>query len=163
MGLTGLRPSKSKDKKDKVAKKEQKFEKKVDFYSKVKDKVASLSANKTIAKKKKLRPRQKKLKAYDLTLLTEFLPEVKNPNQQAASTSLKLDSKSRQKLVEKETKQFKTVLNNAVFQMDPLAAIQKHLENTQPPPVEKPKQKLKKNGSKKRKSKTSSMAQSMDI
>ncbi|MCL7030519.1 hypothetical protein MKW94_012115 [Papaver nudicaule] len=160
MGLTGLRPTKSKDK---AAKKEQKFEKKVDFYSKVKDKVASLSANKTIAKKKKLRPRQKKLKAYDLTLLTEFLPEVKNPNQQAASISLKLDCKSRQKLVQKETKQFKTVLNNAVFQMDPLAAIQKHLENTQPPQVEKPKERLKKNGSKKKKSKTSSVAQSMDI
>ncbi|KAI3991165.1 hypothetical protein MKX01_022386 [Papaver californicum] len=149
MGLTRLRPSKSKDK---VAKKEQKFGEKVDFYSKVKDKVASLSANKTIAKKKKLRPRQKKLKAYDLTSFTEFLPKVKNPNQQDASTSLK----------EKETKQFKTVLNNVVFQMDPLAAIQKHLENTQPPTVEKPKQRLKKNGSKKKNSKTSSMAQSMD-
>ena len=49
--------------------------------------------------KKKLRSRQKKLKAYDLSTLTEFLPELKSPQQSKPVAEFKLNSKSRQKLV----------------------------------------------------------------
>ncbi|OVA15904.1 hypothetical protein BVC80_1821g67 [Macleaya cordata] len=162
MGLTGLRPSSSKDKES--SKSNRKFDKKLEFYSKVRDTVASLGAKKAIGKKKKLRSRQKKLKAYDLSSLTEFLPELKNPRQ-PAPTNLKLNCKSRQKLVEKESERLKTVLSHPAFQSDPLAAIHQHLESTQPAPVEKPKEKSKKCGKKKKgkKSKTSSGVQSMDI
>lgn len=65
----------------------------------------------------------------------------------------------------KEGKQLSTVLNHPAFQVDPLAAINQHLESTQRVSDEKPKKKMNKNGSKKRKgkSKTSDRAQSMDV
>lgn len=65
----------------------------------------------------------------------------------------------------KEGKQLSTVLNHPAFQVDALAAINQHLESTQPVSDEKPKKKMNKNGSKKRKgkSKTSDRAQSMDV
>lgn len=65
----------------------------------------------------------------------------------------------------KEGRQLSTVLNHPAFQVDPLAAINQHLESTQPVSDEKPKKKMNKNGSKKRKgkSKTADRAQSMDV
>ncbi|CAN0878890.1 hypothetical protein LINGRAHAP2_LOCUS12707 [Linum grandiflorum] len=142
--------------KDANAKTERKFEKKVEFYSKVKDSV-SLNATKSITKKKKLRSRQKKLKAYNLTTLAEFLPDVNAPKQKAVTTNeFKLNCKSRTKILEKEAKQMNTVLNHPAFLSDPLGSIHQHLQSTQPPAEEKPrKKKENKNGSKKSKSKKS--------
>ncbi|KAJ0010693.1 hypothetical protein Pint_33870 [Pistacia integerrima] len=95
--------------------------------------------------KKKLRSRQKKLKAYDLSSLSEFLPELKSPQQPSAATDFKLNCKSRKKLILKEGKQLGTVLNHPAFQVDPLAAIHQHLESTAPISDEKPKKKTKQN------------------
>ncbi|XP_031288140.1 uncharacterized protein LOC116146827 isoform X1 [Pistacia vera] len=125
--------------------------------------------------KKKLRSRQKKLKAYDLSSLSEFLPELKSPQQPIAATDFKLNCKSRKKLMFvlhfiilrlKEGKQLSTVLNHPAFQVDPLAAIHQHLESTAPVSDEKPKKKTSKTARKKKKgdkSKTSSEPQSMDF
>ncbi|KAM3757698.1 hypothetical protein ACB098_02G209100 [Castanea mollissima] len=63
------------------------------------DSVAALSAQKTIEKKKKLRSRQKKLKAYDLSSVSEFLPELKIPRQPSPAAEFKLNCKSKQKLM----------------------------------------------------------------
>ncbi|KAF5185503.1 ribosome biogenesis protein [Thalictrum thalictroides] len=163
MGHTALRSGSSQEKES--SKGMRKFDKKLQFYAKVKDTVASLHAKKEIGKKKKLNRRQRKLKAYDLTSLNEFLPELKDPGQQCEEKNLKLKNKTRQKLVEKEGKQLKAVLSNPVFQLDPLAAIHQHLERTQPIcPVEKSKKKLSKTGRKKgKKLKTFSAAQDMDV
>ncbi|XP_075653242.1 uncharacterized protein LOC142623682 isoform X2 [Castanea sativa] len=65
----------------------------------VRDSVAALSAQKAIEKKKKLRSRQKKLKAYDLSSLSEFLPELKIPRQPSPAAEFKLNCKSKQKLM----------------------------------------------------------------
>ncbi|KAH7834010.1 hypothetical protein Vadar_011891 [Vaccinium darrowii] len=116
---------------------DRKFEKKLEFYAKVRDTVASLGVQKAISKKKKVRSRKKKLKAYDLSSLSEFLPDLKAPRQ-PLPTEFKLTSKSRQNLVLKETNQLKTVLDHPAFQADPLAAIHQHLQSTQPVTVEKP-------------------------
>ncbi|KAJ7967506.1 Ribosome biogenesis protein slx9-like [Quillaja saponaria] len=143
-----------------------KFEKKLDFYAKVKDAVSSLGAQKSISKKNKVRSRQKKLKAYDLSTLSAFLPELKAPRQPGPQDELKLNCKSRQKLILKESKQLSTVLSHPAFQLDPLAAIHQHLQSTQPVVEEKPKKKfINKNGSKKKgkKSKASSGPESMDM
>ncbi|KAK9287071.1 hypothetical protein L1049_015480 [Liquidambar formosana] len=159
MGLSSLRSESSK-------KSERKFEKKLQFYSKVRETVASLSAKKTISKKKKLRSRQKKLKVYDLSTLSEFLPEFKAQQQPTPATELKLNSKTRKKLVAKEGKQLRTVLNHPTFKLDPLAAIHQHLASTQPVTVENREKKLSKNRKKKvkgKKSKTSPGPQSMDM
>ena len=48
--------------------------------------------------KKKLRSRQKKLKVYNLSSLSEFLPEMK-VRQQLTTAEFKLNCKSRQKLM----------------------------------------------------------------
>ncbi|WCJ17791.1 hypothetical protein M5689_000184 [Euphorbia peplus] len=155
-----------KSSKDPSGKSDRKFEKKLEFYAKVRDKVAGLNAEKLI-KKKKLRSRQKKLKVYDLSSLTEFLPEVKASAPQP--TQFKLNCKSRKKLLLKESKQLSTVLNHPAFQSDPLQAIHQHLQNTQPPADEKPKKKLKnvngskKKGKKKKKPSASNEPQSMDL
>ncbi|GAY54960.1 hypothetical protein WN943_024363 [Citrus x changshan-huyou] len=156
---------KSSAKAESSTKSDRKFEKKLQFYSKVRDTVASLTAKKAITKKKKLRGRQKKLKVYNLSTLSESLPELKAPRQPVPAADLKLNCKARQKLILKEGKQLSTVLNHPAFQVDPLAAINQHLESTQPVSDEKPKKKMNKNGSKKRKgkSKTSDRAQSMDV
>uniref|UniRef100_A0A453C770 Uncharacterized protein n=1 Tax=Aegilops tauschii subsp. strangulata TaxID=200361 RepID=A0A453C770_AEGTS len=107
---------------------QKKLEKKLSFYTKVKDAVTSLQAKKAISKKQ--RSRQKKLKAYDLSALSEFLPQTASSQQQ---TEVKLNRKSKQALVQRESAQLNAVLNNAQFQLDPLAAIHQHLVSTQPP------------------------------
>ncbi|XP_057494613.1 uncharacterized protein LOC130779814 [Actinidia eriantha] len=142
-----------------------KFEKKLEFYAKVRDTVASLSAQKAISKKTKVRSRKKKLKAYDLSTLSEFLPDLKAPRQQTP-TEFKLNSKSRQNLVLKEANQLNTVLNHPAFQLDPLAAIHQHLQSTQPVADEKPERKNIKRGknkAKKKKPKTLSVPRAMDL
>lgn len=152
--------------KSQSSKSDRKFEKKLRFYTKVRDAVTSLTAKRAIAKKKKLRSRQKKLKAYDLAALSEFLPELKGSRQPAPAPEFKLNCKSRQKLILKEGKQLSTVLNHPAFQVDPLAAIHQHLESTQPVLDEKPKKRMNKTGKKKKKggkSKASLEPQSMDM
>ncbi|KAL3730436.1 hypothetical protein ACJRO7_027453 [Eucalyptus globulus] len=149
---------------DLASKADRKFEKKVQFYAKVRDNVVSLSAKSAIGKKKKLRSRQKKLKAYDLSALSEFLPEAET-KQQRPPTEFKLSCRSRGKLILKEGKQLSTVLSHPAFHSNPLAAIQQHLESTQPVMDEKPKKKSK-TGGKKRKSKkvkAASASWSMEI
>ncbi|KAE9447146.1 hypothetical protein C3L33_20943, partial [Rhododendron williamsianum] len=160
---------------------DRKFEKKLEFYaisveklplpnsvyglcsfSEVRDTVASLGVQKAISKNKKVRSRKKKLKAYDLSTLSEFLPDLKAPRQ---PPEFKLNSKSRQNLVLKEGNQLKTVLNHPDFQSDPFAAIHQHLQSTQPVTDEKPARKKTKGGktkSKKKKPRTSSGPQSME-
>ncbi|KAF8410122.1 hypothetical protein HHK36_002644 [Tetracentron sinense] len=116
-------------------------------------------------RKKKLRSRHKKLKAYDLSSLSEFLPEFRAaPRQPLSATNSKLNAKSRQKLIEKEGKQLRMVLNHPAYQLDPLSAIHQHLENTKPIPIKKPGQRSCKSGKKAKgkKSKASSGVQSMD-
>ena len=49
--------------------------------------------------KKKLRSRQKKLKVYDFSALSEFLPELKAPKQSTPAADFKLNCKSRQQLM----------------------------------------------------------------
>lgn len=146
------------------SKSDRKFEKKLEFYAKVRDTVASLGAKKAIGKKKIVRSRQKKLKAYDLSALSEFLPELKSKQRPTAATEFKLNSKSRKNLLMKETHQLRTVLDHPVFQADPWAALHQHLQSTQPVD-EKPAKKSKggKKAAKGKKSKASSRAQSMEI
>lgn len=147
-------------------KSKQKLEKKLSFYTKVKDEVTSLNAKKTISKKKKQRSRQKKLKAYDLSALSEFLPETAASKQQ---TEAKLNSKSKQDLVQREAAQLNAVLNNPQFQIDPFAAIHQHLVSTQPPSALKDNEttkhgkKFKDKKRKKKKKNASPPSQSMDI
>ncbi|KAL6641681.1 hypothetical protein ACP70R_019862 [Stipagrostis hirtigluma subsp. patula] len=148
-------------------KSKQKLEKKLSFYTKVKDAVTSLNAKKTISKKSKQRGhnRQKKLKAYDLSALAEFLPEAAASEQK---TEAKLNCKSRQALVQREAAQLKAVLNNPQFQLDPFAAIHQHLLSTQPPIAAKKDDSAKqvkdsKDKKRRRKKKASSSAQSMEI
>lgn len=148
---------------------QKKLEKKLSFYTKVKDAVTSLQAKKAISKKKKQRSRQKKLKAYDLSALSEFLPQTASSQQQ---TEVKLNRKSKQALVQRESAQLNAVLNNAQFQLDPLAAIHQHLVSTQPPSSVKDDEsaksgkksrKDKKRKKKKKKNNALSTPQSMDI
>lgn len=157
MGLNNVRSDASK-------KADRKFEKKLQFYSKVREAVASLSAKKAIEKKNKnARRRQKKLKAYDLSTLTDFLPDLTEEQNPAPPANSEVNCKSRQKLVLKESKQLMTVLGHPVFQSDPLAAIHQHLQSTQPPPEKKPGKKSIVDGKKKKKkkSKSSSGVESM--
>jgi hypothetical protein len=144
---------------------DQKFEKKLQFYAKVRDTVNVLSATKAITKPKtKLRSRQKKLKAYDLSTLSDFLPDLKARNEQPI-VAAKVNSKSRQKIVTMEEGRMKAVLNHPAFQANPLAAIHEHLLSTQPAMdvkvVRKDNKKMK--NKKKKKSKKSVGVQSMEI
>ncbi|XP_010553739.1 PREDICTED: putative ribosome biogenesis protein slx9-like [Tarenaya hassleriana] len=152
---------------DTVSKADKKFEKKLQFYAKVRDTVASLSVQKEIEKKKKRRGRQNKLKAYDLSALSEFLPEFNASRESAAPTVYaKLNCKNRQKLILEEGKNLSNVLNHPAFQADPFGSIHQHLQSTQPAVEEQPKKKTNRNGSKKknrRKGKASSQPQSMDM
>ncbi|XP_073100217.1 uncharacterized protein [Elaeis guineensis] len=162
MGLTGLRPD-SEEKESKSFKR--KIEKKLKFYAKVRDAVVALGAKKAISKKKRLRSRQKKLKAYDLSALSEFLPDLNAPKQPSRETNLRINCKTRQKLVQREGAQLKAVLNDPTFQIDPLTAIHQHLQRTQPPSAsdqEKGSGKTKK-AKKKGAKKSLSGPQSMDI
>ncbi|KAJ8538405.1 hypothetical protein K7X08_014945 [Anisodus acutangulus] len=147
---------------DAASRAERKFEKKLEFYAKVRQTVTSLAAQKSIAKK--VRSRQKILKAYDLSTLSEFLPDL-NASQQPKPAAFKLKSKTRQNLVLKEGNQLRAVINHPAFQSDPLGAIHQHLQSTQPTVDEKPKRKESKNVNRKgkKKSKASAGLQSMEI
>lgn len=152
MALTSLKSSSGRKEKSKSSKR--KLERKINLHAKV-DAVIKLGAKKTINKKKRLRSRQKKLKAYDLSALSELLPDLDVRQPLAAATNEKLNCKSRKKLVQREGAQLQAVLNNPTFQMDPITAIQHHLELTQPtpPPVTPKKKRRNKPGSAKRKAK----------
>ncbi|RLN28805.1 uncharacterized protein C2845_PM05G08430 [Panicum miliaceum] len=133
----------------------------------VKDTVTSLNAKKTISKKKNQSRRQKKLKAYDLSALSEFLPEPAEPEHK---TEGKLNCKSRQTLVLRESAHLKAVLNNPQFQLDPFAAIHQHLLATQPPEAAKKDDATTKHGKdskdkkrRRKKKSASSSTQAMDI
>ncbi|XP_068648343.1 uncharacterized protein [Aristolochia californica] len=130
MGLTGLRPSSCNKE---VIKGRSKFEKKLEFYSKVKETVTSLAVKKGI--KKKQRSRQKKLKAYDFSTLSKFLPDLKPVQSPLKDSNLKLNCKSMRGILKKEGAKLKAVLSHPVFQSDPLSAIHQHLESTQPPTI----------------------------
>lgn len=158
------RPYSGKKQKSKSFKR--KLEKKLRFHANVKDTVVRLAAKKTISKKKRLRSRQKKLEAYDLSALLEFLPNVDAPQQPSKATDLKQNCKSRQKLVQREGAQLRAVLNDPSFQINPLAAIHQYLERTQPPPAisqEKQTGKNRKKDKRKTAKGPSSGSQSMDI
>ncbi|KAK8913733.1 hypothetical protein KSP39_PZI023979 [Platanthera zijinensis] len=160
MGLAGLRSSTQKDDLSKSSKR--RIEKKLNFIAKITESITSLGAKKTISKKKKLRSRQKKLKAYDLSVLSEFLPDpaLKNASR---TTVLKVNCKNRQKLVQRETEALRSVHDHPVFQADPISAIQQHLEQTQPPPpLEKRVKRSKKDKRKKSKLPTAGL-QSMEV
>lgn len=157
------KPIKS-SKQDGETKAERKFGKKLEFYSKVRDTVANLNVQKTINKKNR-RSRQKKLKAYDLSVLADQLPDIKT-SKEATPAKFKLNCKTRQNLVVREANQFNAVLNNAAFQSNPLDAIYQHLLSTQPADEIKPKKfgsKDKKNKVKKKKSKSASGLSTMEI
>ncbi|CAA6656484.1 unnamed protein product [Spirodela intermedia] len=129
MGLASLRSNSGK-----VSRHSLKFEKRKHFYENVKKVAVSLSATKTISKKKRTRSRQKKLKAYDLSALSATLPDENSPppQQDGPTAKLKFNCKSRTKLVEREGKQLQAVFSHPAFQSDPVAAIRQHLESTQP-------------------------------
>ncbi|KAL9317246.1 hypothetical protein ACSQ67_013763 [Phaseolus vulgaris] len=154
-------------KKKSDSKSDHSFEKKLQFYSKVKEAVTSLSAQKSISKKKsKQQRRQNKLKAYNLSSLLESLPEVKasKKKQPSGENDSKLNCKSRQTLVLKERDRFSAVIKELSVQADPLFAIQQYLQKTQPVVEELPKKKVNKNGSKKKKkSKASTGLKSMEF
>ncbi|XP_028751540.1 uncharacterized protein LOC114711323 isoform X2 [Neltuma alba] len=149
MGKTSARPG---------SKAERKFEKKLEFYGKVRASVTSLSAQKSITKKSRNQQRrEKKLKAYDLSALCGSLPDLESLTELKARRqpvdNLKLNCKSRKKILMKEQGRFLQNLNNPSFQTDPLSAIHQHLLSTQPVVEEQPKKKVNKNGSMKRKEK----------
>lgn len=58
-----------------------------------------IMANKGVSFTQKKRSRQRKLRAYDLSALSEFLPDLDVFQQPSDVTKLKLNCKSRQKLV----------------------------------------------------------------
>ncbi|CAL0320761.1 unnamed protein product [Lupinus luteus] len=148
-------------------KSDRKFDKKVQFYSKVKDSVSSLSAQKSITKKSRQQRRQtKKLKAYNLSNLLDSLPEFEASQKPAPQDSFKVTCKSRKKILLEEEERLSKVRNHPDFQSDPVSAIREHLLRTQPVAEEQPKiKKANKNGSKKKKNKSKASAgvQSMDM
>ncbi|CAN6482393.1 unnamed protein product [Victoria cruziana] len=122
----------------------------------------SLSATKAIAKKKRRRGRGRDQKAYDLSALAEFLPDISSSRAPIPTTS-KLKCKSKQKLVEKEAQQLRAVLDHAAFQSDPVSAIHHHLKSTicvqaDPQPV-RPKDGAKRSGDRKHQKKHSKVKQ----
>ncbi|VVB03791.1 unnamed protein product [Arabis nemorensis] len=103
------------------SKSDKKFEKKLQFYTKVKDTLTSLSVQKEIGKKKKIGSRQKKLKAYDLSNLSEFLPEFDASQKSALpAPDLKMNCKRRQQLTLTEGERLNKVLDHPAFQSDPV-------------------------------------------
>ncbi|KAJ4768576.1 hypothetical protein LUZ62_078951 [Rhynchospora pubera] len=158
MGLTGVR-SGSKDKDSKSSSK-RKLEKKLSFYNKVHNAIEKKST-----KKKKLRSRQKKLKAYDLSGLSEFLPDLESLARTPTVKDEKINCKSRQALVKKEAARMQAVLKDPSFMKDPFEAIHKHLLATQPPMQEDNKSvsKGKKKEKKKRVKKAKSSTQDMEM
>ncbi|KAL0348337.1 UNVERIFIED_CONTAM: hypothetical protein Sangu_1061500 [Sesamum angustifolium] len=139
---------------------DRKFEKKLKFYELVRGAVAKKAITKE--KQQRKRSRQKKLKAYDLSSLSEYLPELKS-SQNSGPAKFKLNSKTRNSLVLKESNQLKTVINHPVFHSDPLGAIYQHLQNTQPATDDKPKRKDSKTRKKTKKKKSNASQQSMEI
>ncbi|ONM58885.1 hypothetical protein ZEAMMB73_Zm00001d021855 [Zea mays] len=101
---------------------------------------------------------QKKLKAYDLSALSESLLEPGAPKQKPEA---KLNCKLR------EAAHLKAVLVKMQFQLDPFAAIHQHLLATQPPAAAKgdavKQGKDSKNKKRRRKKGASSSSQAMDI
>ncbi|KAF3338544.1 Ribosome biogenesis protein SLX9 [Carex littledalei] len=95
MGLTGVRSeSKSKDSKSSF---KRKVEKKLGFYNKVQDAIV-----KKETKTKKLRSRKKKMKAYNLSALAEFLPDLETlakTKETGVIKEEKINCKTRQSLV----------------------------------------------------------------
>ncbi|PIN17598.1 hypothetical protein CDL12_09733 [Handroanthus impetiginosus] len=159
MGKTSSR-SKQKHDTDGKTRTDRKFEKKMQFYEMVRGAVAKKVISKE--KQQKKRSRQKKLKAYDLSSLSEYLPELK-ASSEAGPAEFKINSKRRNSIVLKESSQLKTVINHPVFQSDPLSAIYQHLQNTQPLTDEKPKRKDGKTRKNKTKKKKSNTSQSMEM
>uniref|UniRef100_A0A804MJP6 Ribosome biogenesis protein slx9-like n=1 Tax=Zea mays TaxID=4577 RepID=A0A804MJP6_MAIZE len=107
--------------------------------------------------------RQKKLKAYDLSALSESLLEPGAPKQKPEA---KLNCKSRQTFVLREAAHLKAVLVKMQFQLDPFVAIHQHLLATQPPAAAKGdvvKQGKDSKNKKRRKKGASSSSQAMDI
>ncbi|KFK33386.1 hypothetical protein AALP_AA5G006300 [Arabis alpina] len=146
-----------------ASKADKKFEKKLQFYTKVKDTLTSLSVQKEIGKKKRKRSRQKKLKAYDLSNLSEFLPEFNASRKSALpAVELKMNCKRRQQLTLTEGERLNKVLDHPAFQSDPIGSIFQHLQSEQPLVAENPKKKTNTNGSKKR-NKKKGKAVSMEI
>ncbi|XP_073157468.1 uncharacterized protein [Henckelia pumila] len=145
---------------DQMTRAEHKFEKKVRFYESVRSSVVHRAITKE--KQQKKRSRQKKMKAYDMSSLSEYLPELKAPRE-SRPTEFKLSSKTRNSLVLKESNQLKTVINHPYFQSDPLGSILQHLQNTQPAMDEKPKRRKSKTGKKKAKVSKLKASQSMEI
>ncbi|XP_047327710.1 putative ribosome biogenesis protein slx9-like [Impatiens glandulifera] len=166
MGKTRSRPEES------STRAEKKFDKKLQFYTNVRDTVASLSvrkdsgAQKSISKKTKRR--KNKLKAYDLSTLIECLPELKTSTPKLQAAPKLLNCRARQQLVLKETVRLNSILNDPSYQANPLASIHEHLLSTQPA-EEKPERKKgssndkKKNKKKKRSKAISSKPQLMEF
>lgn len=133
------------------------------FYAKLQEAQQALAVSKSIAKKKQRGKRNisgKTLK--DLSSLAESLPmfsEKKSVPQM--SENAKVNCKSRQKIVAKETKQLAAVLTHPVFVSNPFSAVQQHLENTLGPQINtesKPKHGNKEKSSKGSKKKKQSKA-----
>jgi len=134
------------------------------FYAKLQETQQALAVSKSIAKKKQRGKRNisgKTLK--DLSSLAESLPvfSTKKSVPQMYENA-KVNCKSRQKIVAKETKQLAAVLTHPVFVSNPFSAVQQHLENTLGPQINtesKPKygnkEKSSKGSKKKKKSKAS--------
>uniref|UniRef100_A0A0D6QUD0 Ribosome biogenesis protein SLX9 n=1 Tax=Araucaria cunninghamii TaxID=56994 RepID=A0A0D6QUD0_ARACU len=141
------------------------------FYAKLQETQRALSSTRNITKKKNRRRNKSGQALKDLSALAESLPmfiDQKPVCQTAAST--KLNCKTRQKLVVKETKQLGAVLAHPVFQSDPFSAIQQHLSNTIVPQVKtevKGKSGIKRKSSQKKnkgtKASSSSPVQAMDL
>lgn len=114
-----------------------KMAKQMRFYAKLQETQQALIATKSIAKKRQRRKRNisgQTLK--DLSSLSESLPmfsDKKSVSQ--VYDSAKVNCKSRQKLVAKETKQLAAVLAHPVFVSNPFSAVQQHLENTLGPQI----------------------------
>lgn len=116
-----------------------KFAKQMRFYAKVQETQQALIATKSIAKKRQRRKRNisgQTLK--DLSSLAESLPMFSDKKSVSQIyDSAKVNCKSRQKLVAKETKQLAAVLAHPVFVSNPFSAVQQHLENTLGPQINK--------------------------
>eukprot|EP00246_Nothoceros_aenigmaticus_P011436 TRINITY_DN3110_c0_g1_i2.p1 TRINITY_DN3110_c0_g1~~TRINITY_DN3110_c0_g1_i2.p1 ORF type:complete len:167 (-),score=38.65 TRINITY_DN3110_c0_g1_i2:815-1267(-) len=117
------------------------------FLSKLQKTQTLLSAKKTIGKKKKgKRPRDTSGRTFNnLSSLAEFLPTFGDKDEAPVKRKSKiLRSKARRDIVLDETKQLAAVLSHPTFKSNPFSAIQQHLTNTLPPPVDASEKKHKK-------------------
>ncbi|XP_050147329.1 uncharacterized protein LOC126622598 [Malus sylvestris] len=115
------------------------------------------STKKGFFKKKKFHIRRKKLNAYDISSLSEFLPDLKD--------SLELTPAAKFKLILKEGKRLSALVNHPAFQADPLGAIYQDIISTQPAVDEKPNERNKCRSKKRNQKKSEAPAghQSMDF